>query len=134
MGERREDRAGLLEELTRLRPHPESVPINLLVRVPGTPLENAPSLDEIELVRTVAAARIVLPASRVRLSAGRTDMSDSLQALCFLAGANSIFTGDRLLTTPNPGDDADAELLRRLGMKPAAAERVAGHRSDISVP
>ncbi len=135
MGESRDDRAGLLRELTHLRPHPESVPINLLVRVPGTPLENVPPLDEIELVRTIAAARIVLPTSRVRLSAGRTEMSDSLQALCFLAGANSIFTGDRLLTTPNPGDDADAALLRRLGMKPAAAdEEPVDGRSEISLP
>ncbi len=122
MGESREDRAGLLEQLARFNPHPESVPINLLVRVPGTPLADVEPLDTIELVRTIAAARIVLPGSRVRLSAGRTAMSDEMQALCFLAGANSIFTGERLLTTPNPGDEADRRLLKRLGMKPAAAD------------
>ncbi len=122
MGEDREDRAGLLEQLASFNPHPESVPINLLVRVPGTPLADVESLDTIELVRTIAAARIVLPGSRVRLSAGRSAMSDELQALCFLAGANSIFTGERLLTTPNPGDEADRRLLKRLGMKPAAAD------------
>lgn len=122
MGEGREDRAGLLEQLASFNPHPESVPINLLVRVPGTPLADVESLDTIELVRTIAAARIVLPGSRVRLSAGRSAMSDELQALCFLAGANSIFTGERLLTTPNPGDEADRRLLKRLGMKPAAAD------------
>jgi biotin synthase len=120
MGESVEDRIAMLGVLARLDPHPESVPVNALVPVAGTPLGDRPPLDEIELVRLVAAARIVLPRSRVRLSAGRTEMSASTQALCFLAGANSIFTGERLLTTPNPGQDRDAELLGRLGLQPEA--------------
>jgi biotin synthase len=118
MGESVDDRIAMLGVLARLDPHPESVPINALVRVEGTPLAELPPVDEIELVRLVAAARLVLPRSRVRLSAGRTEMSASTQALCFLAGANSIFTGERLLTTPNPGEDRDAELLGRLGLQP----------------
>lgn len=121
MGESRADRAGLLAQLAALDPHPESVPINLLVRVPGTPLESAGELDSLELVRTVAAARIMMPGSVVRLSAGRASMSDELQALCLHAGANSIFLGDRLLTTANAGQDRDAELLRRLDSRIAAA-------------
>ena len=121
MGESRADRAGLLAQLAALHPHPESVPVNLLVRVPGTPLENAGALDGLELVRTIAAARIMMPASVVRLSAGRAAMPDELQALCLHAGANSIFLGDRLLTTPNPGEGHDAELLRRLDSRVAAA-------------
>lgn len=122
MGEAKADRIGLLQQLQRLDPHPESVPINLLVRVAGTPLAEEAPLDVFELVRTIATARILLPRSRVRLSAGRTQMSDEAQALCFLAGANSIFTGDKLLTTPNPGEDKDRQLLGRLGLKPMAAE------------
>ncbi len=118
MGESVDDRIAMLGVLARLDPHPESVPINALVRVEGTPLAALPPVDEIELVRLVATARLVLPRSRVRLSAGRTEMSASTQALCFLAGANSIFTGERLLTTPNPGEDRDAELLGRLGLQP----------------
>jgi biotin synthase len=114
MGESRRDRAGLLTQLARLDPHPESVPINLLVQVPGTPLHGTPPLDPLELVRTIAAARIMMPGSVVRLSAGRAQMSDELQALCLHAGASSIFLGDRLLTTPNPGDDHDRDLLARL--------------------
>ncbi|MGE0172031.1 MAG: biotin synthase BioB [Oligoflexales bacterium] len=118
MGESRSDRIGLLKQLTDLQPHPESVPVNLLVKVEGTPLaEQAPDIDIFDLVRTIATARIVLPKSRVRLSAGRREMSDELQALCFLAGANSLFTGDKLLTTDNPGIDKDAQLLSRLGLK-----------------
>lgn len=120
MGESRRDRAGLLVQLAALDPHPESVPINLLVKVPGTPLADVEDLDGIELARTIAVARILMPASVVRLSAGRERMSDELHALCFLAGANSIFLGDRLLTTPNPGGD-DAELLDRLGVRLAGA-------------
>jgi biotin synthase len=116
MGERLEDRIALIRVLASLDPHPESVPINALVRVAGTPLEDAPDLDPIEMVRMIATARIALPLSRVRLSAGRTEMSDECQALCFLAGANSIFTGEKLLTTPNPGQDHDAQLLDKLGM------------------
>ena len=116
MGESRADRAGLLCQLARQEPHPESVPINLLVRVPGTPLAGAAALDPLEFARTVAAARIMLPAATVRLSAGREGMSDELQALCFLAGANSIFHGEKLLTTPNAGADADRALFARLGL------------------
>jgi biotin synthase len=118
MGESRHDRIQLLGVLARLDPHPESVPINALVRVAGTPLAGRPPLDPLDLVRMVAAARIVLPAARVRLSAGRTEMSPETQALCFLAGANSIFTGEKLLTTPNPGQDHDQALLGRLGLTP----------------
>jgi biotin synthase len=114
MGESRRDRAGLLVQLARLDPHPESVPVNLLVQVPGTPLHGTDELDPLELVRTIAAARIMMPASVVRLSAGRSQMTDELQALCLHAGASSVFLGDRLLTTPNPGDDHDRDLLDRL--------------------
>ncbi|MGQ0830616.1 MAG: biotin synthase BioB [Microthrixaceae bacterium] len=117
MGESRRDRAGLLVQLASLDPHPESVPINMLIQVPGTPLDGTPELDGLELVRTVAAARVMMPASVVRLSAGRTDMTDELQALCLHAGANSIFLGDRLLTTANPGEDHDQSLLERLGVR-----------------
>ncbi len=117
MGESRADRVALLCELANLNPYPESVPINALVPVEGTPLENRPVIDGIEMVRAVAVARILMPTARVRLSAGRTDMSDETQALCFLAGANSIFTGDKLLTTPNPGINHDETLLAKLGMK-----------------
>ncbi|MEX2292914.1 MAG: biotin synthase BioB [Acidimicrobiales bacterium] len=120
MGESRRDRAGLLMQLASLDPHPESVPINMLIQVPGTPLAGIGKLDGIELVRTVAAARVMMPASVVRLSAGRSDMSDELQALCLHAGANSIFLGDRLLTAENPGEDHDAALLDRLGVRLAA--------------
>ncbi len=118
MGEGREDRVAMLGVLARLDPHPESVPINVLVRVAGTPLATAEPLDPLELVRMIATARIAMPASFVRLSAGRTEMSAETQALCFLAGANSIFTGERLLTTPNPGQDHDQALLGRLGLAP----------------
>jgi biotin synthase len=114
MGESRADRAGLLQQLAVLDPHPESVPINLLVQVPGTPLHGVEPLDGLELVRTIAAARLLMPESVVRLSAGRTSMSDELQALCLHAGANSIFLGDKLLTTPNAGDEHDRDLLDRL--------------------
>ncbi len=114
MGESRRQRAGLLAQLAQLDPHPESVPINLLVQVPGTPLHGTDELDGLELVRTIAAARIMMPGSVVRLSAGRNQMTDELQALCMHAGAASIFLGDTLLTTPNPGDDHDTALLARL--------------------
>ena len=126
MGEGRIERAGLLAELGNLDPYPESVPINALVRVAGTPLEHAPDLDPFEFVRTVAAARIVMPRARVRLSAGRRELGDGVQALCFLAGANSIFYGDTLLVTGNAGVDADRALFARLGLHaegmPAAPE------------
>ncbi len=122
MGESRRDRAQFLAELVALDPPPESVPINLLVHIPGTPLSDAPALDPIEFVRTVAVARIVLPASFVRLSAGRQQMPDSLQVLCFLAGANSIFYGARLLTTPNPEANTDLALFEKLGLRPLEPE------------
>ena len=114
MGESRRDRAGLLVQLAQLNPHPESVPINLLVQVPGTPLFGTAKLDPLELVRTIAAARLMMPEAVVRLSAGRNEMTDELQALCLHAGASSIFLGDRLLTTANPGATRDDALLTRL--------------------
>jgi biotin synthase len=117
MGESRLQRAGLIAELANLAPYPESVPINHLVKVPGTPLAEQPDLDPLEFVRTVAVARITMPLARVRLSAGRQSMSDAVQALCFVAGANSIFYGEKLLTTPNPDVNADLELLQRLGIQ-----------------
>src|SRR5205809_1221652 len=118
MGEREEDRIGLLQQLASLQPHPESVPINMLVRVEGTPLASMPVLDPLEMVRAIATARILMPASRVRLAAGRKQLSPEAVTLCFLAGANSIFVGEKLLTTPNPGRDEDEELLDTLGMRP----------------
>ncbi|MBP6020488.1 MAG: biotin synthase BioB [Burkholderiaceae bacterium] len=116
LGESRSDRAGLIAQLANLDPYPESVPINNLVKVAGTPLSDTPDLDPFEFVRTVAVARIAMPKAVVRLSAGRETMDDSLQALCFLAGANSIFYGDMLLTTGNPQFMADQALLQRLGI------------------
>jgi len=121
MGESETDRLELLLTLATMPQHPESVPINQLVQVEGTPLHGLPPLDPLELVRTVATARLMMPASYVRLSAGRTDMSDAVQALCFLAGANSIFYGEKLLTTPNPGRSRDEELFARLGLQPEAS-------------
>ena len=118
MGERLQDRIALLRVLSQLNPHPESVPINSLVRVEGTPLGHEPPVDPIEIVRMIATARIVMPKSRVRLSAGRTEMSVETQALCFVAGANSIFSGEKLLTTPNPGISHDRALLAKLGLTP----------------
>ena len=118
MGESRDDRAAMLRTLANLPRHPESVPINMLVRVEGTPLADAEPVDPLEFVRTIAVARIMMPASVVRLSAGREAMSDELQALCFLAGANSIFYGEKLLTTPNPAMQADRRLFDRLGLRP----------------
>jgi biotin synthase len=116
MGENETDRAGLIAALATLPTHPESVPINLLVRVKGTPLGEAEEIDPLDFVRMIAAARITMPKSRVRLAAGRENMSDETQTLCFLAGANSIFYGERLLTTPNPQAQRDRKLLDRLGM------------------
>ncbi len=116
MGETREQRAGLIAELAALNPPPESVPVNDLVRVPGTPLADVPELDPFEVVRVIAAARITMPASRVRLSAGRRELGDGIQALCFMAGANSIFYGDKLLVTGNPDAAADRALLQRLDL------------------
>jgi biotin synthase len=117
MGESRRDRASMLQQLANLPRHPESVPINLLVQVEGTPLFGVDELDPLEFVRTIAVARILMPESYVRLSAGRSGMSDELQALCFLAGANSIFYGERLLTTDNPQTEADQRLFERLGLQ-----------------
>ena len=121
MGEEPSDRAQLLHVLATLPVHPQSVPINQLVRVAGTPLENATVLDPFDFVRTIAAARILMPRSHVRLSAGRGEMSDEMQALCFLAGANSIFYGDKLLTTGNPDVEHDQGLFRRLNIRAEAA-------------
>jgi biotin synthase len=117
MGEDRRVRFGLLQQIASLDPHPESVPVNLLVRVDGTPLADAAAEDPLELVRTIATARILMPASFVRLSAGRLSLTDEAQALCFLGGANSVFLGERLLTTPNPGASHDDRLFDRLGMR-----------------
>jgi biotin synthase len=131
MGEAREDRVGFLHALATLPAHPESVPVNALVPVKGTVLGDMladtplAKIDDIEFVRTVAVARIAMPRSMVRLSAGRESMSESTQALCFLAGANSIFTGDRLLTTPNAGDNADAALFAKLGLVAMTSEEPA---------
>lgn len=116
MGETRRSRAGLIAQLANLNPYPESVPINHLVQVKGTPLHGTEALDPLEFVRTIAAARITMPKAMVRLSAGRQEMSDAIQALCFLAGANSIFYGDKLLTTGNPETDRDRMLLDKLGL------------------
>ncbi|MFZ2220517.1 MAG: biotin synthase BioB [Rhodoferax sp.] len=117
LGESRLQRAGLIAELANLGPYPESVPINHLVKVEGTPLAHQADLDPLEFVRTIAVARITMPMARVRLSAGRQSMSDAVQALCFVAGANSIFYGDKLLTTPNPQGNDDMALLARLGLQ-----------------
>jgi biotin synthase len=118
LGESVQDRLDLLAVLASLDPQPESIPINCLIPIPGTPLEQTPPVDPIELVRLIATTRILFPLAMVRLSAGRTQMSDELQALCFLAGANSIFTGSVLLTAPNPSRSQDQALLERLGMQP----------------
>lgn len=119
MGESRDDRAAMLCELANLPEHPGSVPINQLVKVEGTPLDDQPEIEPFEFVRTIAAARIMMPASYVRLSAGRSEMSDEMQSLCFHAGANSIFYGEKLLTTGNPDTAADDALFERLGIHPA---------------
>ncbi|MBL8196576.1 MAG: biotin synthase BioB, partial [Blastocatellia bacterium] len=117
MGENRLHRYKLLQQLANQNPHPESVPINTLVKVTGTPLANQADTDALELVRMIATARILMPKSMVRLSAGRLSLSDEAQALCFIAGANSIFMGEKLLTTANPTSDRDTELLNKLGMR-----------------
>jgi biotin synthase len=124
LGESRHDRASMLRELSNLPRHPESVPINMLVKIEGTPLYGAEDIDPFEFVRTIAVARLMMPHSYVRLSAGRTEMSDEMQALCFLAGANSIFYGERLLTTDNPEADRDRQLLQRLGIHTEALQEV----------
>jgi len=122
MGESLEDRVGMIHTLATLPEHPESVPINALVRVAGTPLADAEPLSPLDFVRTIAVARIAMPKSTVRLSAGREDMSEETQALCFLAGANSIFYGPKLLTTPNPDTDRDRQLMDKLGLIPMARD------------
>ena len=124
MGEDRRDRCRLLQQLATLDPHPESVPINLLVRVEGTPLADRPPEDPLELVRMIATSRLLMPRSMVRLSAGRLSLSEEAQALCFLAGANSVFLGDRLLTTPNPSAESDRRLFDRLGLRLRVPESV----------
>ncbi len=131
MGESKADRIGMLIELASLNPHPESVPINMLVKVEGTPLSDAAAADIFTMVRTIAAARIIMPRSRVRLSAGRETMSDEAQALCYLAGANSIFAGEKLLTTPNPSLDRDQALFDKLGFKPVTKPEVPLRRQSV---
>jgi biotin synthase len=128
MGEAESDRIGLLQQLATLDPPPESVPINMLVRAEGTPLADQQNLDPLIMVRTIACARILMPRSMVRLAAGRKQLSREAILLCFMAGANSIFTGERLLTTPNPAPDEDAEMLEELGMKPMQLESAANVR------
>jgi biotin synthase len=121
MGETREQRAGLIAQLANMNPYPESVPINHLVQVEGTPMHGLPPLDPIEFVRTIAVARLTMPKARVRLSAGRRELGEAVQAMCFMAGANSIFYGDKLLTTDNPEADDDRKLLEKLGLKTRSA-------------
>jgi biotin synthase len=130
MGESRAQRAGLIAQLANLDRYPESVPINHLVPVEGTPLADAEPLDPFEFVRTIAVARITMPGTMVRLSAGREQMDEALQALCFAAGANSIFYGDKLLTTSNPQADRDRRLFERLGLKAQGAGRAAPSRQE----
>jgi biotin synthase len=134
MGETVRDRASMLATLANLPQHPESVPINRLVRVPGTPLAGAEPVDPFDFVRTIAVARVLMPRAAVRLSAGREAMSDELQALCFLAGANSIFYGEKLLTTGNPDVERDRALLKRLGIEPMAASSGAEEKPHVHGP
>ncbi len=134
MGESAADRVGLLLQLANLAPHPESVPINLLVRVAGTPLADAEALDPLELARMIAVARVLMPASHVRLSAGREEMSPETHALAYFAGANSIFYGEKLLTTPNPRASRDAALFAKLGIRPEDAEPGADGRRLRGAP
>jgi biotin synthase len=131
MGETAHDRSELLHTLATMPEHPGSVPINQLVQIEGTPLHGTEPLDPLEFVRTIAVARILMPRSHVRLSAGRTEMSDEMQALCFFAGANSIFYGDKLLTTDNPDVTRDQALLARLGMRPEAAKMATDGKSRL---
>lgn len=131
MGEQPEDRVDMLVALANLPQHPESVPINMLIAIPGTPLAEAEKIDGISFVRTIALARILMPKSFVRLSAGRTQMSDETQALCFFAGANSIFVGDVLLTTGNPGEDSDAVLFDKLGLRPLELDPGSREQDDV---
>jgi len=132
MGESRRHRAGLIAQLARMQPHPESVPVNMLVKVPGTPLELQDDLDDFEFIRTIAVARMTMPASHVRLSAGRETMNEQMQALCFLAGANSIFYGEKLLTTGNQEADDDQRLFARLGLHAEAQVEVPSSRRMVN--
>lgn len=130
MGEQAADRIGLLVQLANLPRHPESVPINMLVKVAGTPLAEVADLDPFEFIRTIAVARIMMPRSHVRLSAGREKMNEQMQALCFMAGANSVFYGCKLLTTPNPSEDKDQQLFRRLGINTQAVHTAQGTQAQ----
>lgn len=134
LGEEKADRVDMLVTLANLDEHPESVPINMLIAIPGTPLEKAEKIDPISFVRVIATARILMPRSFVRLSAGRTEMSDEMQAMCFFAGANSIFCGDVLLTADNPGEDKDAVLFAKLGLKPLDIEAPHAGQADVAAP
>lgn len=133
MGEGEQDRIGLLLQLANMPAHPESVPINMLVRVEGTPLENQAELDPFDFIRTIAVARIIMPQSHVRLSAGREDMNEQMQSMAFFAGANSIFYGEKLLTTPNPEANKDMQLFKRLGIEPEPYEAVEKRRESDAV-
>lgn len=130
MGEDENDRVGLLVQLANLPQQPESVPVNMLVKVPGTPLEDVEDLEPFEFIRMIAVARIMMPASHVRLSAGREEMNEQMQALCFMAGANSIFYGEQLLTTSNPEADSDRELFRKLGIRPEQRQQCASEEQE----
>ncbi|SEA20301.1 biotin synthase BioB [Alkalimonas amylolytica] len=133
MGESANDRSALLMQLANLPEHPESVPINMLVKVQGTPLENVDDMDAFDFVRAIAVARIMMPASHVRLSAGRSRMNEQMQALCFFAGANSIFYGDKLLTTDNPEADADRQLFAKLGIRPEQRQDVSDEAHALAL-
>lgn len=133
LGESPEDRAGLLLALANLPRQPESVPINMLVKVKGTPLENQEELDDFDFIRTIAVARILMPQSHVRLSAGREKMNEQMQAMCFMAGANSIFYGCKLLTTPNPDENSDMQLFRRLGIRPSGVSQKPDEMTEIEL-
>ena len=133
LGESANDRSALLMQLANLPEHPQSVPINMLVKVKGTPLENVEDLDGFEFIRTIAVARIMLPQSHVRLSAGRSRMNEQMQALCFFAGANSIFYGDKLLTTDNPVANADMQLFAKLGIKPEQRADVSDEAHELAM-
>jgi biotin synthase len=132
MGESDDDHVGLLHQLATLKPHPESVPINMLMRIQGSPLENAEPVDPFQFVRTIAVARILMPQSRVRLAAGRENMHEEAQALAYFAGANSIFYGEKLLTTKNPSASRDVQLLQRLGMRPEVIEQTHDQAAEES--
>ena len=132
MGETADDRAAMLVTLANLPEHPGSVPINMLIAIPGTPLAGQAAIDPIDFVRTIATARIMMAKSYVRLSAGRTEMNVATQAMCFFAGANSVFAGDRLLTTDNPGEDADAKLFAKLGLKAETLAETVGETTTAA--